>query len=287
VGGYLPSVVACLRCAELRTGSYGDRGTRGQDDAGPGRSGLGDPHQSGQVLVCIDHDPDIRLRDIGDRIGLTERAVPGSSPSLSTPASSFASALAGATATRSTRISRSRIRSSTSERSASYSRSSAVETQLNRSGQSRSGRDSKLRWSRPGRGRAVLQAGSGSLGPASCRSRAATGLGIRETAGRPVEVAEVDGGAHGQRGHARSRRRRESPHLPPARGRRALGVRLVVGALCRSARPTAHVVDVRRGLVSAASGTADSYAVLPGSARGCRGQPADSRGPSSFRMVGR
>lgn len=28
-----------------------------------------------QVLVCIAEDPDVRLRDIGDRIGLTERAV--------------------------------------------------------------------------------------------------------------------------------------------------------------------------------------------------------------------
>ena|SRR5947209_19081074 len=28
-----------------------------------------------QVLVCIAHDPGIRLRDIGDRIGITERAT--------------------------------------------------------------------------------------------------------------------------------------------------------------------------------------------------------------------
>ncbi len=28
-----------------------------------------------QVLVCIAHDPDIRLRDIGDTVGITERAA--------------------------------------------------------------------------------------------------------------------------------------------------------------------------------------------------------------------
>jgi MarR family len=28
-----------------------------------------------QVLVCIAHDPGIRLRDIGDRVGITERAA--------------------------------------------------------------------------------------------------------------------------------------------------------------------------------------------------------------------
>jgi len=28
-----------------------------------------------QVLVCIAHDPGIRLRDIGDQIGITERAA--------------------------------------------------------------------------------------------------------------------------------------------------------------------------------------------------------------------
>ena len=29
----------------------------------------------GQVLVCIARDPGIRLRDIGDRVGITERAA--------------------------------------------------------------------------------------------------------------------------------------------------------------------------------------------------------------------
>jgi hypothetical protein len=28
-----------------------------------------------QVLLCIAHDPAVRLRDIGDRIGITERAA--------------------------------------------------------------------------------------------------------------------------------------------------------------------------------------------------------------------
>ena len=28
-----------------------------------------------QVLVCIAHDPGVRLRDIGDRVGITERAT--------------------------------------------------------------------------------------------------------------------------------------------------------------------------------------------------------------------
>jgi DNA-binding MarR family transcriptional regulator len=28
-----------------------------------------------QVLVCIAQDPEVRLRDIGERIGITERAV--------------------------------------------------------------------------------------------------------------------------------------------------------------------------------------------------------------------
>ena len=29
----------------------------------------------GQVLVCIARDPEARLRDIGERVGITERAV--------------------------------------------------------------------------------------------------------------------------------------------------------------------------------------------------------------------
>lgn len=28
-----------------------------------------------QVLVCISHDPEIRLREIGDAVGITERAA--------------------------------------------------------------------------------------------------------------------------------------------------------------------------------------------------------------------
>jgi hypothetical protein len=29
----------------------------------------------GQVLLCIARDPDVRLREIGDQVGITERAV--------------------------------------------------------------------------------------------------------------------------------------------------------------------------------------------------------------------
>jgi predicted ArsR family transcriptional regulator len=29
----------------------------------------------GQVLICIARDPDVRLREIGDQIGITERAA--------------------------------------------------------------------------------------------------------------------------------------------------------------------------------------------------------------------
>jgi predicted ArsR family transcriptional regulator len=29
----------------------------------------------GQVLLCIAHDPGVRLRDIGDQVGITERAA--------------------------------------------------------------------------------------------------------------------------------------------------------------------------------------------------------------------
>ena len=29
----------------------------------------------GQVLLCIAHDPGVRLREIGDQVGITERAA--------------------------------------------------------------------------------------------------------------------------------------------------------------------------------------------------------------------
>jgi len=42
------------------------------DDASPGWTFL---TNHGQVLVCVARDPGIRLRDIGDRVGITERAA--------------------------------------------------------------------------------------------------------------------------------------------------------------------------------------------------------------------
>src|ERR1700736_5038216 len=42
------------------------------DDARPGWTFL---TNHAQVLVCIAHDPGVRLRDIGDRGGITERAA--------------------------------------------------------------------------------------------------------------------------------------------------------------------------------------------------------------------
>src|ERR1700760_326537 len=42
------------------------------NDATPGWTFL---TNHAQVLVCIAHDPGIRLRDIGDRVGITERAA--------------------------------------------------------------------------------------------------------------------------------------------------------------------------------------------------------------------
>jgi hypothetical protein len=42
------------------------------DDESPGWTFL---TNHGQVLVCVARDPGIRLRDIGDRVGITERAA--------------------------------------------------------------------------------------------------------------------------------------------------------------------------------------------------------------------
>jgi DNA-binding MarR family transcriptional regulator len=33
------------------------------------------PSNHGQVLLCIAHDPGVRLREIGDQVGITERAA--------------------------------------------------------------------------------------------------------------------------------------------------------------------------------------------------------------------
>jgi hypothetical protein len=53
----------------------------------------------GQVLLCTAHDPGVRLREIGDQVGITERAAHRIVGSWSTPATSCASAGAGATTT--------------------------------------------------------------------------------------------------------------------------------------------------------------------------------------------
>jgi hypothetical protein len=42
------------------------------ENAGPGWAFL---TNHAQVLVCIAHDPGLRLRDIGERVGITERAA--------------------------------------------------------------------------------------------------------------------------------------------------------------------------------------------------------------------
>jgi hypothetical protein len=42
------------------------------ENAGPGWTFL---TNHAQVLVCIAHDPGVRLRDIGGRVGITERAA--------------------------------------------------------------------------------------------------------------------------------------------------------------------------------------------------------------------
>jgi hypothetical protein len=52
------------------------------------------------VLLCVAHDPGIRLRDIAAWVGITERAPTGSCRSWSRMATWRASELAGETATR-------------------------------------------------------------------------------------------------------------------------------------------------------------------------------------------
>lgn len=49
----------------------------GMDDSMDGVTGAGWTvlTNHGKALVCIAHDPDIRLRDLGDRLGITERAA--------------------------------------------------------------------------------------------------------------------------------------------------------------------------------------------------------------------
>lgn len=53
-----------------------------------------------RVLLCIANDPDVRLWEIGNAIGITERAAHRIGESSSRPAMSLASEMAAATATR-------------------------------------------------------------------------------------------------------------------------------------------------------------------------------------------
>ncbi|MGI8800584.1 MAG: helix-turn-helix transcriptional regulator [Solirubrobacteraceae bacterium] len=47
----------------------------GENDWGVGTSTWAFLTNHGQVLVCLADDPGMRLRDIGDRVGITERAA--------------------------------------------------------------------------------------------------------------------------------------------------------------------------------------------------------------------
>ncbi len=47
------------------------------DDARVGRTGWTFLTNHAHVLVCIARDPGIRLRDVADRVGITERATQG------------------------------------------------------------------------------------------------------------------------------------------------------------------------------------------------------------------
>ena len=59
-----------------------------------------------RVLLCIAHDPGIRLRDIAARLDITERSAYGIVTDLTQPATSSSRRTAAATATRSRRTSR-------------------------------------------------------------------------------------------------------------------------------------------------------------------------------------
>ena len=61
-----------------------------------------------RVLLCIAHDPGVRLRDIAASLGITERSAYGIVTDLARPATWSSRRTAAATATRSRRTSRSR-----------------------------------------------------------------------------------------------------------------------------------------------------------------------------------
>jgi hypothetical protein len=54
-----------------------------------------------QVLLCVAHDPGIRLRDIPQTVGVTERSAHRIVSQLARTATSFGSELVGETSTRS------------------------------------------------------------------------------------------------------------------------------------------------------------------------------------------
>jgi hypothetical protein len=76
-----------------------------------------------QVLVAVALDPGVRLRDIGQRVGITERAAHRIITELLPPATSLVSETGGATGTRSTPTSRFPTRSPTSRTSQGCRRS--------------------------------------------------------------------------------------------------------------------------------------------------------------------
>ena len=81
-----------------------------------------------QVLVSIARDPGVRLRDIGVRVGITERATHRIVAELADAGYTHATETAAATTTRSTPTSRSPTRSRTSRTSGSSSTSSPQPT---------------------------------------------------------------------------------------------------------------------------------------------------------------
>ena len=74
-----------------------------------------------QVLLCIADDPGVRLREIGERVGITERATHRIVVELEAPVTFGAAVRAGATATRSGHSADFRIRSPAATASATYS----------------------------------------------------------------------------------------------------------------------------------------------------------------------
>jgi DNA-binding MarR family transcriptional regulator len=75
-----------------------------------GRGGLSFLTSHARVLLCIGHDPGVRLRDIAARTGVTERTAYGIVTDLTGAGTSSRTRTAAATATRSRPTCRSRNR---------------------------------------------------------------------------------------------------------------------------------------------------------------------------------